>query len=488
MNRDLIDILRNSLAEDRLVIITGAGVSAGVERSKGGKLPNWGNLVSNLKHRAIDKMSSMEPNKKELLERLAPENGLEFVHGDALIEASEIIESLVDKTDFCNWVAEETTEAEKAWGACHRSITAIAPKGIITFNYDRCHENSFESQGVKYTKMLHSESGVMKESIRSGFNSNPFIMKAHGCVSKPDSLVLTSSSYRKILNESLQYRAFMQHVLSRYTVLIVGFAIRDRDFDQILMTIERDYGKGIQDHIAIMKDEIKNENQCDCNENGRARVRGAADFAVLEARYGLQVLNVKEYNEIPELILSIKEVPGSMVHSLVSGVISEDGVVRSASREKVRKLGSIGLAQFEKLLVKAITNAENLRIKSELLYCASLVKSRNVNIVFILVEQSKFYLEFFKEDDSEFVCDETLECIAHALLSLRNSTVMTEVDLFKIINLLRADYINECAARADSYLIKKGKQARIKVYLESAIIELKERSLYHINKNKELSK
>ncbi|WP_157606191.1 SIR2 family NAD-dependent protein deacylase [Rheinheimera sp. SA_1] len=472
------------MAEDRLVIITGAGVSAGVERSKGGKLPNWGNLVSNLKHRAIGKMSTMEPNKKELLERLAPENGLEFVHGDALIEASEIIESLVDKADFCKWVAEETTEAEKAWGACHNSITAIAPKGIITFNYDRCHENSFESQGVHYTKMLHSESGVMRESIRSGFKSNPFIMKAHGCVSKPDSLVLTSSSYRKILNESLQYRAFMQHVLSRYTVLIVGFAIRDRDFDQILMTIERDYGKGIQDHIAIMKDDVKNESQCDCNENGRARVRSAADFAVLEARYGLQVLNVKEYHEIPNLILSIKETPGSMVHSLISGVISEDGDVRSASREKVRKLGSIGLDQFEKLLVEAITSAKDLKSKSELLYCASLVKSRNLNIVNILVEQAMFYLNFFMDNVPRFVCDDSLECIAHALLSLRNSTVMSEVRLFDITKALGADHIKVCAERADSYLEKEGKQARIKVYLESAIIELKERSLYHINKKR----
>jgi len=471
--KNLLDKLRNSLAEDKLMVVTGAGVSVEIESEKGGLIPSWGGLVASIKSKAKKEISGLTKEQKSLLSRLTPDGYLDYVHGDALIEASELIEGIVNKNQFSEWIAEETKEKEGEKGPCHDYIAEIQPRGLITFNYDQCHENAFYKKKVAFNKVLYSDGVGLRRVLKTGFQRPTFILKAHGCVSDPKSLVLTSSSYSRILNEQRAYRAVMQHILTRYTILIVGFALRDRDFDQILMTIERDYGSSVQDHIAIMKTIKKSSDP----EQEKNRHKNIADFAALEARYGLKVLTVNEYDEIPRLIRSIKNVAGSQVRKLVEDVASVDPDLQRSSRGAVIQLSVIGKAQFKKLLINKIsTESDDLDTRSELIYSLGLLKSKDIKVIDLLVQECEKQSQLAEHEINKIG---NIECIAHALVAFRGTTVLRPSYLKHIKGRLFSNDLMKRLISLDSYLQNNGDQPRLVDYLKASFSEVYERSSYY---------
>lgn len=471
--KKLLDRLRNAIAEDKLVVITGAGVSVGVPRQKGGSIPSWGDLIKNIKIQAKKELESLPKEQRLLLDKLTPDDYLNKVHGDALIEASEIIESAVGRSSFANFVAKETREKDREKGIYHDCFTAIEPRGIITFNYDQCHENSFTQHKKPLRKAIYSDGESLRGALKEGFQRPTLLLKAHGCVSYPDSLVLTSSSYSRIINESRVYRAVVQHILSRFTILIVGFALRDRDFDQILLTIERDYGSSVQDHIAIMRTPKKSTDK----KKEEQRHKDIADFATLEARYGLKILPVNEFDEIPRLIKSLKNVAGSRVKEISKAVADSDGSIRHSARRSVTGLSDIGKNQFQANLIRKINNnSDDLITRSEQIYSLGLLRSHNQKVIDLLVNECDLQSKLAHKERDKIV---NIECIAHALVALRGTTITKPARLISVKRKLSDSSLLKRLKTLDTYLANRGAQPRLVDYLRASLAEVSARSSHY---------
>ena len=432
-------------------------------------------MIQRLKSRAAYSIDTyLTDYEKQLLDRLTPNDFLSKVHGDALIEASELIERAVDKdpdmavNKFYELLALETEEVFDGFDEKHANIVSLHPRGIITFNYDKCHENAFNAGNSKLSKLLYSDSDELKTHLNNNFDET-ILIKAHGCVSDPNSLVLTSSSYYNVLNTYRTYRAVMQHIMSRFTVLIVGFGLRDRDFDVMLQSLEKDFGSSVQDHIVILE-----YDKNDTSEKNQLKI---AEIAALEAQYGIKPLYVKSYDEIPGLLQELQSNEGQWITELTEKATSLDAGISKPARKDLVGLSDIGKTQVKNNLVNALTgdHCSNLASRSEYLYVLGSLRISNDSLLELFLQEVECRIVDFKNGlDMEGCC----ECIAHALVALRTFNHMTKAQVEdQVKGRLLSDYVISELIDLDSWLSNEGDgNPRLESYARSAYCEIIARS------------
>ncbi|MEQ1830836.1 MAG: SIR2 family protein [Pirellula sp.] len=362
---------------------------------------------------------------ESLLDELLPAGDLQKVHGDALIEASEIIQASFDKGKFEPEIASHCREADGSFTDTHLAIAEIAPTGIITFNYDQGHERAAEAQGSISRSIRYDEPEELKGLLARESPGVPFILKAHGCISHPSSLVLTSSSYRAVLSNNRAYRLFLQHCFARYTILIVGFALRDRDFDQLLSVLEIELGRPIQTHAFIAQ-------QPDVATSDGLVQR--ANWAALKARFGLNSVYVKDYSAIPQFLRSLGKDPGTLIDKLVTQCASPDGHVRVAAHDQANRLGRIGRSQLRSALLDRLNHTnQDLSTRSELIYSFRGIVEDDKMVRSQLLTELQQAASNGKGLDAEAYA----ECAAHALVVIRGLRINGRVELDQTIAALK---------------------------------------------------
>lgn len=457
MSTSLLDDLRNAAASGTLLVVTGAGISRGLQRADGSSLLNWGGLVQALRERADKaKLSALDA----LLDDLLPVGALGDVHGDALIEASEIIQSGFAIGKFEKAIAELCREKDGTCTETHLAIAEIAPAGVVTFNYDRGHEEAFRRSGVAVHAIRYDESGKLKARLAGEGTAEPFVLKAHGCVTHPLSLVLTSSSYHAVLSKNRAYRLFLQHSLARYTVLVVGFALRDRDFDQLLGGLEIELGRPHQTHAFIVM------------RPDRATAKGLvrhADLAAVTARFCLHPLYVDDFALIPQVLRSIGSEAGSLIRKLVDDSASPAGHVRARAHDQAIGLGKIGRTQMRSALLTRLDQADlDLEARSELIYAFRGIVDNDARVASRLIEELRLAANGSSGSDTRHKA----ECAAHALVVLRGIRFKDAADLQRAVAALRdSDLLSKLDALDTMIHIP-----RLKNYALAAAAELEARN------------
>jgi hypothetical protein len=278
--------LCDAVAYRRLIAVTGSGVSVGLPNadSELPSMPTWYSVLIRLRERFAVQLSAAIPELDVLLNAHLRDSAY-------LIEAATLISQSVGAAAFRHAVVELTTPPRGTFSALHGLIEELEPLGIITFNYDMGHENAYESMQNRSSTALkratYSDETRLRELLAGDFETR-FLLKAHGSIVRPHTVVLDRESYREIMARQLGYRAFVHHVLTRFNALIVGFGLSDPDFDDMLQTFEENFGGGVRDHVYIWK-----RGQRD-DEEARA--------IVLRRRYGLACIFVDSFEEVRSLI------------------------------------------------------------------------------------------------------------------------------------------------------------------------------------------
>jgi SIR2-like domain len=104
----------------------------------------------------------------------------------------------------------------------------IKPHAIITTNYDQFPETIFPD----YAPI------VGQQVIRGSFVSVGEILKIHGCVSAPDSLVLTQSDYDEFMKKKKYLSAKLLTYFSEHPLLFIGYGAGDPNIRSILSDID----------------------------------------------------------------------------------------------------------------------------------------------------------------------------------------------------------------------------------------------------------
>lgn len=192
-----------------LVPFLGAGVSV----SAGA--PSWGQLLDKLMA-GIQLMATEEPAFKNL-GVLDQAGVLEQLYSDQHGSPTAFGEAVADAVDL------------PRYGLAPALLATLPSVGAITLNYDRLFETACRDAQKPRT--------VLPENVPAVGNS--WLLKLHGSVSQPGSIVLTRDDYLGYNSNRDALSALVKAHLLTHHLLFVGFGLADDHFHEIVHDVRR---------------------------------------------------------------------------------------------------------------------------------------------------------------------------------------------------------------------------------------------------------
>ncbi|WP_332856841.1 SIR2 family protein [Clostridium paraputrificum] len=108
-------------------------------------------------------------------------------------------------------------------------LKKTSPAAIITTNYDEMLETIF---GDEYT--VHIGQNSLLTNVLDGVGE---IYKIHGCVTDPDSIVISKKDYNDFFKKSIYLNSKLLTLFLEYPIVFLGYSINDRNVINVLSTI-----------------------------------------------------------------------------------------------------------------------------------------------------------------------------------------------------------------------------------------------------------
>jgi len=211
--------LVEELAFKRAVIFIGSGISASAVNDNGKSPPTWKQLLENAKNKFL-----ADVDDRDFVD--------ELIEKELLLDAAEIIFADVAQPERRRFFQAEFAEPRYKVSEYHSIIQKINPKIAITTNYDQLYEQQCGAliAGQGYSVRKYTDKKILND-IRSKDN---LIIKAHGCVTDTEALILTRSDYFKIKKDHAQFYTVLDSLITINTVLFLGCSMSDPDIQLIL--------------------------------------------------------------------------------------------------------------------------------------------------------------------------------------------------------------------------------------------------------------
>lgn len=200
------------VAEKRCVLFVGAGLSAAA------KLPTWHGLLTALIDRAEQSAGqSAVDEMRKLLERgryLDVADHCRTILGTSVHEILSMVRG-----------------ANEPIPQPHKVLRALPWAAIVTTNYDKLLERAYGEIGDWPKTPTHADTSMLGTVL---FDRAFFILKAHGDIDRPDTIVLSTTDYRDITHSNAAFQSFISAMLLNYCLLFVGYSLSDPDFRLLL--------------------------------------------------------------------------------------------------------------------------------------------------------------------------------------------------------------------------------------------------------------
>jgi hypothetical protein len=229
-NARLVDELRDALSGDvDLLIFLGAGLSYGVGRGRaafevgewddGNRFPSWPGLVRRMHARLL------------ALPELAPfATSLEaFFAEQPAIDAAQLFRDKIGEPNYRAFLRElfgaQLGDAGKLTRS-HRALVELPLSLLFTTNYDELVELAFAEAGLPL-RISATQSQFVAH--RQGHPPR-HLVKLHGSIDQPDTIVLTRSDYARSRRERTEMFRYLGDELRYSRFLFVGFSLSDPNF------------------------------------------------------------------------------------------------------------------------------------------------------------------------------------------------------------------------------------------------------------------
>lgn len=227
------------IASRRCVLFFGAGTSAGCQNNSGQRPPNWGRFLQETNDKFVTTAED-----KDLVNNLIASN--------LLLDAAEIIFSHVDPPDAGQHYRETFLTPDYKPHRLHEIIKDLDSKIVITTNYDQIYERQCEPQNVEQGYIIRNyyDENILDE-VRS---PTRLIIKAHGCVTSPQKIILTRSQYFEAKNKFSNFYNLLDSLFLTHTVLFIGCGLTDPDI-QLVLENTNIAVPSVHPHYAIVQKE-----------------------------------------------------------------------------------------------------------------------------------------------------------------------------------------------------------------------------------------
>lgn len=221
--RELVDAFR--AASSRVVLLVGAGLSMRLEPTAGRRLPSWTELLKGLFDWANSQGFSFTEEQVTAFKAL-------LSRGDSrsLIHAGGWLRMLIGERFFYQFMTETFSFVPRALSQAHQLLARLPLRGVVTFNYDCLLETAL---GVAPFAVTTEQDPMKLFQIQMGTH-RPFLLKAHGDVSRPETIVFGHNDYRRVIMENAPYRKVLSAIFEQNVVLMIGFGLEDPDVEYIL--------------------------------------------------------------------------------------------------------------------------------------------------------------------------------------------------------------------------------------------------------------
>ena len=195
--------IKKSIKENSLILFVGAGISAN------SNLPTWGELIQSF--------------KKEL--------DLPYGDSDDYLRVAQYYYDTFGKNQYTKKIEEVFfSKGTSKPNKLHTLIEKIAPKHIITTNYDSLLEDQFENGLLKYNVIAEDKDIPYTSSER-------YLIKMHGDFSKKN-IVLKEDDYLDYALNFPMVSTLIQSLIMNHTLLFVGYSLGDSTFNSIFRLIQ----------------------------------------------------------------------------------------------------------------------------------------------------------------------------------------------------------------------------------------------------------
>jgi len=217
---DLIKVL----AKRKCVLFAGSGASRHCLARNRDPLPTWKELL---------KLLINEAEKKNLIStETHQELNLLFQKNEYLIIAQELIELLGEEKVLR--LIKKTLDPDGIIPSRLHELLAITPFSFrITTNYDNLLERAYIKVWNRHIeRVCLDELERLQSLIKS---KSDFVLKLHGDLDKPKTIVLGQKQYQFLLKSS-KYSDLLEDIFKNYSVLMLGYGLEDID---IKLTLDR---------------------------------------------------------------------------------------------------------------------------------------------------------------------------------------------------------------------------------------------------------
>jgi len=188
------DALVKEIAARRCIVFLGAGASASCVPALGDparRPPDWRTLLTELNRRT-------PPGADRTL--------ADGLIGDLkYLDAAEIIAHTMARADYADAMRQMLEEPRFRQSLIHEHILNLDPKIVITTNFDQIYDRycTGGAAAAGYNIVKYTDTHLVQQ-LRSPIRT---IVKAHGCISQTDHMVLTRSGY---FEARRQYASFFR--------------------------------------------------------------------------------------------------------------------------------------------------------------------------------------------------------------------------------------------------------------------------------------
>ncbi len=113
----------------------------------------------------------------------------------------------------------------------HAHLAAMPVREVVTTNYDTGYEQACQAVGKKVDVLPHSPG-------KRG-NKGRWILKMHGCVTQPDSIVLTRQDYVRYNERFAALGGILMSALLARHIVFLGFSLSDDNFARLFDAVQK---------------------------------------------------------------------------------------------------------------------------------------------------------------------------------------------------------------------------------------------------------
>lgn len=297
--------LTRHIAEKRCILFVGAGLSAAAG------LPTWGRLL------------------EQVIEELESSGATDAPDLRTLWQARkylEVADHCADArgTQLRNVLTSTVRGATEPVPEVHKVLRDLPFAGIVTTNYDKLLERAY--WGTDRIPKVHTHAS--KDAFGTLlFDRAFFILKAHGEIDEPDTIVLSTATYRELIHANPAFNAVMSAILLNFSILFVGYSLNDPDF-RLLMERQISDFKGSSPARYALLDGL-----------------GTVEAQILQRNVGIQVINYPKgdhgqvltfFQELRESVRK-EEAKRAPVDALPAAAVAEAAVAEAAVAPPVAK-------------------------------------------------------------------------------------------------------------------------------------------------------